>query len=530
MQASATKPALFIAVGFTVGLLLISSCKRSTEIQVSAEDAILTIAAHRPFTSLNPLVASDGSAASLLELLYDTLVRIEENGQVIPHLATSWETSDDFKRWRFVLRKGVRFHDGSEMNASDVIHTFNLVKDHGVDFHKAYTGYIESIHRINEHTVEFRLSEPLSTFLCAANLVGIFSDHRKGTADFLNVNFQPMGTGPYRLVKLNAKEAFLEMHEDYFVKSPQIASVVVRFLPNQVAIWAALMRGEVDIYDLFDPDNFRFLRDLPSYQTFSKLRPYYYMMLLNHDDPRFRDVRMRQAINYGVNKKRIMETNLKGRGRICASTIYPEQWAFDETLPPYPYDPHGALKLLKEAGWVLDASVNRISRGTTALEIDMILNAEDTLMPENASDIEQDLEAIGITVTTAALSPGDFFARLGKGEYGAALISFTAGNDPDANTMFWHSSDRAFPFLHYANTDVDRLLAEGRRTLDQGKRTAIYHRLQRALHDDPPGVFLYWMEYLIAVHERFGNVNVKMVSGTYFRDIPNWTVEPRADR
>jgi len=472
----------------------------------------------------------DGAAASLLEIIYSPLIIIDENGEVLPHLARSWEISNDLKKWRFKIRNDVRFHDGSELKAADVLYTFKLIMDHGISFHKGYARYIESMRLIDDHSVEFILTERLSTFFSFINMIGIFSQtSEQEVKEFFNPDFQPLGTGPYTLVNLDHKEALFMRHDEYFLGSPQIKSVIVRFLPDHETIWAKLMREEVDIFDFFVPESYHFLTQIPSYKTFSRLRPYYCIMLYNCADPRFKDVRVRRALNMVVNKERIIEKNLRGHGRICASTVYPSHWAFDKTRQPYPYVPRRALELLGEAGWTLDPVTNRLTQNSVPFKVTLIINGEETLMIVNARSIERDLEAIGITVQTLAMQPEKFFKRMYTGKFDAALLNFCAGDDPDFNFTFWHSSqEHSFNHGHYSNPEVDRLLTEGRRTIDREERKKIYHQFQRAIHDDPPGVFLYWMEYLIAVHKRFGNVNVKMVSGGYFRDIPNWTVDQGA--
>lgn len=470
----------------------------------------------------------EGSAVNLIELLYDTLIRIDEDGEILPHLAESWKVSDDLKCWRFDLRKGVRFHDGSELKARDILYTFSLIKDHGQPFHRGYAKYIESINVVDEYSVEFVLHEQLSTFLALINLSGIFAEPAgEEKNQILNPEFQPAGTGPYELAKLDQREALFDRNDEYFLGRPQIESVIVRFFPDQETIWARLMREEVDAFDLFGPESYHILTQIPAYQTISRLKLYYCMMLINSSDPLFSDIRVRRALNLAVDKGRIVERNLKGHGRVCASTVYPGHRAFDASLEPYPHEPRWAMELLAQAGWRLDPTTGRLNKGSAPFEIELLINAEETLMPETSRSIERDLETIGIKVRTVALPPVEFFMRMSKGEFDGAILNLCAGMDPDLNFTFWHSSREEF-FDHgdYSNSEVDRLLAKGRRTINREERANIYRRFQQAIHDDPPGVFLYWMEYLIAVHQRFGNVNVKMVSGAYFRDIPNWTMDP----
>ena len=518
----------FVCLIFTSPIFV--TCEKNGQDPNIKSESYLRIADYIPYSSLNPLFAIHGSAVSLLELLYDTLIRVDEDGDILPHLAESWTVSENLKHWQFNLRKGTLFHDGTELIASDVVYTFNVVKEHGHPFFSSgYAKSIELIRPIDEYSLEFVLSEPMSTFLSFINMIGIFSASKQGNKSLLSPDFQPAGTGPYALLRLDGKEAVFERNDNYFLGKPTLNSIVVRFLPDQETIWARLMREEVDIFDFFGPESYHILTQIPSYRTFSKLRPYYCMMILNCADPRFSDIRVRRALNLAVNKERIVKKNLEGYGRICSSTVYPGHWSFDETLEPYSYDPKRALDLLGEAGWTLDSDTNRLTRKSDPFEIVLIINAEEPLMPENARSIERDLEAIGITIKTIALPPEDLFGRLGKSAFDATILNVCSGIAPDLSFTFWHSSsDQEIFRCSYENSKVNRLLTAGRGTIDRREQTEIYRQFQQVIHDDPPGVFLYWMEYLIAVHERFDNVNVKMVSGTYFRDISNWTVRTEA--
>ncbi len=508
-----------------------TSCESSTQVLNDYEVSCLRIADYIPISTLNPLLAMHGASVSLLEILYDTLIRIDEDGEVIPHLAKSWEVSNDLKRWRFYLRKNVKFHNGTELMAKDVLYTFKIVNDQGHLFYRSgYAKYIERVRCIDEYCIEFIFSEPLSTFLSFVNMVGIFSvPNKQEEDDFLNPNFQAVGTGPYKFASLDHKQALFNRHDEYFLGRPEIRSLKVKILPDHETIWAKLMREEIDIFDFFGPDNYHFLTQIPAYKTVAKLRPYYCMMIFNCDDSRFKDIRVRRALNLLVNKERIIEKNLEGHGKICSSNVYPSHWAFDGSLQPYSYDPRQAIDLLNEAGWILNSDTNKLEKGSIPFEITLIIHTLEASMPKHARSIERDLEAIGITMITVALSPEEFYERTRKGAFDAAILNLCAGDDPDFNFTFWHSSSEN-PIIqnYYSNPEVDRLLTAGRRTIDREERKKIYCQFQHVIHDDPPGVFLYWMEYLIAVHERFGNVNVKMVSGGYFRDIPNWTVDQGA--
>jgi len=156
----------------TLLLFIIVSCEGTKQELNNFEESSLRIADHIPFSTLNPFHAMDGAAASLLEIIYSPLIIIDENGEVLPHLARSWEISNDLKKWRFKIRNDVRFHDGSELKAADVLYTFKLIMDHGISFHKGYARYIESMRLIDCRVSRYlRLAFPVSQDFYKSELI-----------------------------------------------------------------------------------------------------------------------------------------------------------------------------------------------------------------------------------------------------------------------------------------------------------------------------------------------------------------------
>ena len=141
--------------------------------------------------------------------------------------------------------------------------------------------------------------------------------------------------------------------------------------------------------------------------------------------------------------------------------------------------------------------------------------------------IQDQLSQLGIQMKIIPCSDIEFIERMQNDDFDAYLSEFCALDDPDLSYMYWHSSQQdRWNWTGYASLEADRLLEQGRMTLDEKARKSIYHKFQQILVKDIPAVFLFWPEYLVAVHQRFGNIQVRPVSGAYLPDIENWIVNP----
>ena len=480
----------------------------------SCGDSLVIITYHPP-TPINPLTSLSGISSLLVDVVFDGLVKINEDLDARPSLASSWQISDNGLRWTFLLRRGVRFHDGVEFTARDVKFTLEeIIHSKSIGLYTGgLAGLIKSIQVKDRYTIEILLNRPSPSFIYNME-VGILPAHLlQGKGPLEEFGLHPVGTGPFRLSQWKEKEITLEANRDYFLGRPYFDKIVVRIYPNQELAWARLMRGEGDFFVPVDPSVYDFLKQVKPLQIYHSYNLHYSIVVFNNDRESFHDMRVRQALNYAIDKGDMIQKALKGKGWLAAGPIWSRSWAYNPAVKPYPYDPQRALSLLREAGWrdtdgdhILDKDGKRFSFTLAIIE-------GDETKRRTAMYLQQQLWEVGVLmdVKTFSTASMDF---LFQGEFEAALMDISAYIYPDFSYNVWHSSQigRGANIGHYRSGIVDELLENARRTEDREDARRIYYKFQEEIHDNPPGIFLYWADTLIGVHRRFRGVKFSPIS------------------
>jgi peptide/nickel transport system substrate-binding protein len=552
---------------FTVCLL--SSCQFSKPAEKkSSGDTIVRGGLHE-FSIINPVLSVSSESANLEPAIFDGLIKIDIKGEPQPNLAFSWNISEDKLKWTFYLKRGVRFHDGKELTADDVVFTYEAVKKpENKGRYYSFFEFVKDIKAIDKYTIEITLIRPYVSFLYGLE-VGILPRHLLEGKDLLHseFNYKPIGTGPYRLDKWDEGEIILNANKDYFNGRPYINRIIIKNFSNQKVMWARLMRGEIDFAPAMTPSDYEIIKNIPFFKTYSVLKPYYYMIAFNlmekdfnveiasasprndrsegalndrqskgviarsgvtkqsiSKDNFFKDKRVRQALNYAVDKEKLIKEALSGMGSVSAGTIYPLTWAYYQDIKPYPYNPKKALELLKEAGWEDRDNNHILDKNGEELKFTILINKGDEIKERCIRLIQEQLLDIGIKLDVELIDLPSLIKRLLQRDFESHFPEIASINDPDINYQLWHSSQirEGFNMFSYKNQRIDELLEKGRVEFDREKRRGYYIDFQKEILSDPPGIFLFWTEYLIGIHERFKDVKVDW-RGT-FSDIAEWHV------
>ena len=538
----------------TAYLFLLSCQINKPSDKKSYGDTIIRGGLHE-FSIINPLLSISSESANLEPAIFDGLIKIDEKGEPQPNLVSLWNISEDNLTWIFYLKKGVRFHDGIELTAEDVVFTYKAVKkpENKGRYYSSFE-FVENIRGIDRYTIEIILKKPYVSFLYGLE-VGILPKHILQGKDLHNTEFNehPIGTGPYKLQKWSESEIILKANKDYFNGRPYLNKVVIRNFPNQKVMWARLMRGEIDFAPAITPSDYEIIKSIPFFKTYSVLKPYYYMIAFNLmsntrffglrsqnnnmdggyserseesnlKDNIFKDKRVRQALNYAIDKEKVIKEVLNGMGRVSAGTIYPLSWAYYRDIKPYSYNPQKALKLLKEAGWEERDNNHILDKNGRELKFTVLINKGDEIKVKSARLIQEQLLDIGVKLDVELIDLASLNTRLFQRDFESHFPEIASINNPDINYILWHSSQISdgFNMFSYKNQRVDELLDKGRTTFDKEKRKEYYIDFQKEILDDPPGIFLFWTEYLIGINERFKDVKVDW-RGT-FANITEWYV------
>jgi peptide/nickel transport system substrate-binding protein len=447
--------------------------------------------------NLDPAQVTDLNSNRVGRRIAETLVTFpEESTQIVPGLAESWVVSKDGLRYTFKLRKGVSFHDGTPLDAEAVKfsidrqinpeHPFNKLGKY--PFANFFFGNIKAVEVVDPLTVEFVLKEPRASFLAvltagAASIVSPAAVRKYGQDYALT----PVGTGPFKYASWDrGQRVVLEKNPSYWRFPVKLDRVIYRPIVEDQARLTELLTGALDLIVGTPPDYVGQLEANPKVTLLKQVGAHVWYLGINNQKKPFDDKRVRQALNYAVNKDAIVRDVLKGTGSLSVGPVLPKTWGADGGLKPYPYEPERAKKLLAEAGYP--------GGFTTTLWV-----------PESGSGmqspvamstvIQSNLKAVGVNVSLQTMEWGAYLAKLRSKEQELFALSWMAGNEDPDMVMYplLHSSqwtpngpNRAL----YKNEKFDEILHQARLTTDEKKRADLYRQAQRILVDDAPWIFI----------------------------------------
>jgi peptide/nickel transport system substrate-binding protein len=444
--------------------------------------------------NLDPRVGTDAQSERIYELLFDALLRRDEHFNVVSGLAERWEMPDP-QTYVFHLRPGVRFADGQPLTSRDVKWTFDSLLQKKIRSTKAATyQFVTAVDAPDPATVVFHLSQPWATLLFNVSEGAIGIVPYGAGEDFSQ---HPMGSGPYRLVRnLTDNEVVIERNPNYWGEPPRTERVRFAIIPDTTTRALELRKGSADLLmNALTADTVRTLRQDPKIQIETGPGTTYTYIGMNLRDPILKDVRVRQAIAYAIDREPMIRYIWRDLVEPASSVLPPQHWAFDPNAKQYNYDPAHAKQLLDEAGYLpgRDGIRFRLSLKTTAEEWNRLL----------AAILQQQLREVGIALDIRTSEFATFYTDVQKGAFQIFTgLRWLAGSnqDPDIFEYAFHSTsipprraNRGF----YSNPKVDALIDAGRKELDQQKRREIYLQVQELLNQDLPYIHLWYFDTVI---------------------------------
>ncbi|HUQ17550.1 MAG TPA: ABC transporter substrate-binding protein [Candidatus Saccharimonadales bacterium] len=448
-------------------------------------------------------------------VLFDGLTKPGKDLAPAPDLAASWETSADGLSWTFKLREGVKWSDGKPFTADDVAFTFNdivLQKDLGAQ-NRGNFAAVNKVTAVNATTVKFDLSRPfaaLASYL--AYNAGIVPKHVLSADPLKTTSFNkgiPVSTGPYKVEKYTSGESVvLTRNDNYFGTKPLLDKVVFSVVPDANTQIAQALAGDIGIMILDNKAAVDRIKSAPNVGIVSRPLVQYYWLALNQTDPRFTDVRVRQAFVDAIDRNAIIKSVELGYGSIANSPISPALSAYyDKSLASkYPYDPAKAKSLLAEAGWTPGADGVLMKDGKP-FRFTMDVGQKGVLEPVNAL-IQQDLKKIGVVADLNTMEWNSYIQKVVvRREYTASVNWWTYPSDPDV-FPYYHSTaaGKGFNIPGYLDPKLDDLLVQGQATADLEKRKAVYTKLQAYTAETLPYLFLWYPEEVDVVSKRLHGV------------------------
>ncbi|MFA6321700.1 MAG: peptide-binding protein, partial [Candidatus Omnitrophota bacterium] len=463
---------LIIAVFF---LLPIAYAASSEDIAALSYGDAIVVSSISDARTLVPILASDTASSDICSMVFNGLVKYDKNVRIVGDLADNWDVLDDGIVIVFHLKKNVKWHDGTLFTSKDVLFTYNKLIDpkvktpYGGDFDR-----IRSLEIPDDYTVKVTYKEPFAPALSSWGM-WIMPEHLLKNEDLNKTAFarKPVGTGPYKFKTWKTGEKIeLVSNRDYFEGRPCIDRYIFRIIPDDATVFLELQTQGVDLSTL---SPLQYTRQTDSYffrEHYNKFRypsfGYTYMGY-NLRDPRFKDVRVRQAINYAVNKEEIVKTIFFGLGEVTTGPFMKDSWAYNKDVVPAPYDITQARELLRQAGWVDSDNDGWVDKDGRPFEFTVLVNQGNGERLRAAEMIQRYLKDVGIRMKIRIVEWSAMLNEfIDKYRFEAVLMGWFLSRDPD-NYDIWHSSkirEGEFNFAGYNNEEVDRLLVEGRRTFD----------------------------------------------------------------
>lgn len=484
-----------------------------------AEPQIIVVALSEAPVSLDPADHRSRQSETVIRNMFDGLVTRDNVSGVHNELAEAYNWIDD-TTLEITLRQGVLFHNGTEMTADDVVFTFErVILENMIEYPEAHTSPrkgliapLESIEKTGDYTVVMHFTNPWPPalqMLVHQQIVPQDYLTEVGTEGFIT---HPIGTGPFMFVSAESglTEIVMARFDDYYGGAPDLTpvgiacvdEVIFRVIPEASTRVAALLAGEVDIIQAVPAALVSTLEQTPGIQVLSTPGTSPIWMEMNVTQPPFDDVRVRQAVNYAVDKELIIEAIFGGRAVALPGPLSPYNNYVNQSLQPYPYDPELALSLLAEAGWT-------DSNGDTILDKEG-LNFSftiDTLEEQRALSeaVANQLRAIGIDASVRIWEYSVIKPQLQAGERSAYLDSWgDSAFDPVGHfEAKWHgyvegSTYGRGNFSLFNNVRVNELIVLGEVTIDSAERQTIYDEAQQIIYDEAPAIFLILPEITLA--------------------------------
>jgi peptide/nickel transport system substrate-binding protein len=299
----------------------------------------------------------------------------------------------------------------------------------------------------------------------------------------------------------SAQEIGMSTFADYYMGKPGVDEIVWKPYPALRTAWAGMMRDEIDFLYEVSQDTVEFVQGETSVNTFKFLRPYVFGVVFNSNRQPFKSRDVRRALNFAVNRQLVVDQALKGQGIVAQSPVYPDHWAFDQSLPGYSYDPFRAAAILEEHYKLVRAGVSNNPSPArfrfTCLLIENLAHWE-----RMALIVQKQLFEIGVDMRLETLPATVFNERVARGEFDALFLELISGRSMSKPYIFWHSAG-ALNSFGYRNDDVDDALNAIRTAPDDDTYRQSVSRFQRSVQGDPPAIFLAWGQTTRAVSSRF---------------------------
>jgi len=450
-------------------------------------------------TNLIGNMAADAPTAEVASQIYDGLVRYNRNFKIVPDLAKSWKISNGGKTITFYLHRHIRWQNGQKFTAKDVLFTYRLMVNpktptpYAAEYLKVYKARI-----IGKYIFRVTYKKPYAPALSSWGLSILPEKLLKGKNLFTTkFRSHPVGTGPYEFDKwIHGYEIVLKANPHYFMGAPHIKRLIYKIVPDSSSMFLMLKSNGISYMGL-SPIQFRYESGSKKFNSrFKKyIHPSLSFTFLGYNllDPLFKNIKVRQALSYAIDKKEIIKGALLGLGVHCYGPFMPGTYFYNKDVKRYNYNTAKALKLFNEAGWSLKNGV--LEKNGRPFRFTILTPQGNQERLSAAEIIQQNLKKIGIKVGIRVMEWTSLISEfIMKKKFQTVLLGFTITPDPYDNASIFMSSNivpKGLNFTSFKDPEIDYLFRKARSTFDLKKQRAYYFKIQRILAKEAPYTFLY---------------------------------------
>ena len=475
-------------------------------------DAIVVAMTNSP-VNLDPRVGADEASQKAHQLLYNALVKIDDQLRIVPELAEAIEQPDPLT-YVARLRRGVRFHDGHELTSADVAYTFRSFLDPAFRGRSGAYRLLAAVETPDPYTVVFKLKEPFGSF--PINLVMGIVREGSGAANAR----QPVGTGPYRLAQFVVDDRLvLDAFDAHYQGAPRNDRVVLKVVPDDTMRGLELRKGTVDlIVNDLSPDIVWQLQEEGRLKVETSPGTDYAYMGMNLRDRVLSDVRVRRALGMAIDREAIVKYLRRGYASPALGIVPPMSWAFEPDVYAVAHDPAAARRLLDEAGYPDPDGDGPAVRFHLTLK-----TSTSEVYRVQAAAIQHDLAGIGVSVDVRSSEFQTLFADVVRGNFQLYTLQFVGVTDPDMLRRVFHSRQEppaGLNRVYYRNASVDQLIDQAASAVDDEARRVLYARAQRLIAEDVPYVSLWYKTNVAVFQPDLTGVRLSPIADfTFLKDV-----------
>ncbi len=485
----------------------------------------------------NPFLVSTSTAEDILALLYPTLAVEQVDYRdhppsFTPNLAESWEFSPDRLQLTFRLRPGAVWSDGVPVTARDVVFSWKarispVLGWGGSELQER----IASVTALDDRTVRFTYHFAYPYQLMDANDGPIVPAHAWEGIPFetwerVDWSRHILSAGPFVHASHEPQQQIIfERNPRHWRKGhPRLDRIVWRVLPDQSNLITQLKTGSIDLMEGIPPIEAEHVRQHPRLELIVFSDRSYGYVGWNNRNPLFRDRRVRRALTLAIDRTTLLDTVLRGFGRLGVGPVLSTMWAFNHELEPLPHDPGEARRLLEQAGWRDRDGDGILDRNGRPFRFELLTNAGNQVREDICLLIRDQLARVGIEARPRFIEWGALISRLQRGEFEAYVSAWREATQVDLAPI-WHSAPPGEPtmnYVGYSNPQVDRLLARVGRLSTIEAQKPVLDRIQALIVRDQPYTFLYEGERLDGLNTRVRGAVIN--DATPYFNVDEWWV------